>query len=88
MPQTSEERARENTRLEIGSHFIIAARTGFWGTCGDCPKDKDGRQYPEFCVHKARYDHVLKPEDLGKMWGRYMDMNLERIQEREESDRL
>ena len=39
-------------------------RNGRWGTCVDCPRDSDGKHYPEFCKFTNRYDHHLKIDGL------------------------
>jgi hypothetical protein len=39
-------------------------RNGRWGTCVDCPRDTNGRAYPEFCEYTERYDHKLTLDDL------------------------
>jgi hypothetical protein len=30
-----------------------------WGTCAECPRDPNGRTYPDRCANTARYDHNL-----------------------------
>lgn len=35
-------------------------RNGRWGTCVDCPRDKDGTPHPERCISTDRYDHQLE----------------------------
>ena len=35
------------------------ARTGFCGTCVDCPGGPDAR--PDLCVNRERYDHKITP---------------------------
>lgn len=37
----------------------LVARNGRWGTCGGCPRDAEGRAYPERCEFTGRYDHNL-----------------------------
>lgn len=44
--------------------FLQFARNGRWGTCDDCPRDTDGRVYPEFCPNTDRYDHRMTMEEL------------------------
>jgi hypothetical protein len=39
-------------------------RNGRWGNCTDCPRDKLGRAYPEFCANTNRHDHLLNMDDL------------------------
>lgn len=49
-------------------------RNGRWGTCGDCPRDGDGKAYPEMCKYDTRSDHHLTIDDLFKQYNRFMDM--------------
>lgn len=38
-------------------------RYGRWGTCADCPRDPDGKVWPERCLNASRYDHLLTVAD-------------------------
>jgi hypothetical protein len=35
-------------------------RNGRWGSCVDCPRNRDGQTAPERCVNKRRYDHDIE----------------------------
>jgi hypothetical protein len=42
----------------------LSARNGRWGTCTCCPRDEQGRAFPERCVNTNRYDHnIPTPEN-------------------------
>lgn len=45
---------------ELERTLTQISRTGFWGTCADCPGGADVR--PDLCVHRDRYDHRLTPQ--------------------------
>lgn len=58
-----------NTEIALratADNFRQFSRNGRWGTCVDCPREPNdrGRAYPEFCIHTARYDHLLTIDDL------------------------
>lgn len=40
---------------------------GWWGSCGDCPKDKEGITDTTKCFHN-RYDHNIVKTKRGKFW--------------------
>jgi hypothetical protein len=52
--------------------FIQFSRNGRWGTCGDCPRDSNGKAYPEFCKYTKRYDHHLTVDDLAHTHKAYL----------------
>jgi len=58
----TEEQAR------FAHHFHCFARNGRWGTCGDCPCDREGGVHPEFCANTLRYDHQLDVKSLVEQW--------------------
>lgn len=35
-------------------------RNGRWGTCVDCPRNRDGQKAPELCINKRRCDHDIE----------------------------
>ena len=39
-------------------------RNGVWGTCCDCPRSNDGREFPELCNNHRRSDHTLSFAEL------------------------
>ena len=51
--------------------FLQFYRNGRWGTCGDCPRDSDGKAYPEFCSSTTRHDHQLNAEGLASCHNSY-----------------
>jgi hypothetical protein len=49
--------------MESVSAFRQLIRNGRWGSCGLCPRDAEGRPYPEACVNTRRDDHQFgQPE--------------------------
>lgn len=53
-------------RSTIRDGLLQFYRNGRWGTCVDCPRDSDGRAYPEFCIYTIRYDHQLNMVSLAE----------------------
>ncbi|HEY6117456.1 MAG TPA: hypothetical protein VI172_16000 [Candidatus Dormibacteraeota bacterium] len=51
---------------ERADAFRQFARNGRWGTCVDCPMDRRGDAYPEFCEHTTRCDHRLTADGLAE----------------------
>jgi hypothetical protein len=51
-------------RESIRDAFRQFARNGRWGTCAGCPRDTEGRAYPEFCADINRHDHQLDVDKL------------------------
>lgn len=51
-------------RQSIRDALLQFYRNGRWGDCVDCPRDADGKAYPEFCNHTKRYDHNLSIQGL------------------------
>ena len=49
---------------DIAEAFVQFSRNGRWGTCCDCPRDTDGKAYPEFCANTERADHCLTVDEL------------------------
>ena len=55
---------KEMVDSEMSDSFEQFSRNGRWGTCVDCPRDADGRAFPEACELTTRYDHMLNLADL------------------------
>lgn len=60
--------ATEQALKVIAPSLRMFARNGRWGTCADCPVDREGNQYPEFCLNTERHDHHLDMKALHKQW--------------------
>lgn len=58
----------ESALREMRDSFLQFSRNGRWGTCVDCPRDSQGRAYPEFCCNTKRTDHLLKAESLAEQF--------------------
>lgn len=57
----------ERLRVTAREHrdaFMAFARNGRWGTCANCPKDSEGKRYPECCRNTDRPDHMLALPEL------------------------
>lgn len=80
---TNADKARAEAIKELRDAFVQFSRNGRWGTCGGCPRDAQGRAYPEFCPTKERYDHNLSMAELASTWDAYFRGALRRINERE-----
>lgn len=61
-----------NPSPELRDRFYQFGRNGRWGTCGECPRDADGRTLPEFCPNTARTDHQLKLAGLVEQYRRFV----------------
>lgn len=57
-------------QAKVLPHFECFARNARWGTCGYCPRDTNGKAYPEFCQDTDRYDHNLPLQDLVDLFNR------------------
>lgn len=53
-------------------HFMMFSRNGRWGTCVNCPRDKKGMCYPEFCTNTDRGDHQLDAKSLAEKFEGYL----------------
>ena len=51
---------------ERGDSFVQFSRNGRWGTCVDCPRDRELHAFPEFCPFTDRYDHQLTAKELAE----------------------
>lgn len=45
------------------SRAELIARNGRWGTCSGCPRDLNGKVFPERCEYTGRYDHNISPSE-------------------------
>ena len=57
---------------DIAEAFVQFSRNGRWGTCCDCPRDTDGKAYPEFCANAERGDHYLTIDQLAAQHKTYI----------------
>ena len=53
-----------NCNGNVRSANLQFSRNGRWGTCASCPRDSDGKVYPESCENTKRYDHNLDFDGL------------------------
>ena len=63
--------AHKAAMAERGDSFAQFMRNGVWGTCVDCPRDSNGKVYPEFCENGYRYDHKLNIDGLIAQYKHY-----------------
>ena len=61
---------REPINTEMRDRFRQFSRNGRWGTCGACPRDRDGNAYPEACEFTERGDHTLDVDSLAEQFKR------------------
>jgi hypothetical protein len=66
-----EKLATEYALRERADCFRQFSRNGRWGTCCDCPRDRDGHAYPEFCPRADRHDHWLTAHSLADSFETY-----------------
>lgn len=63
----------EKALFDTSDSFRQFSRNGKWGTCCECPRDRENHAYPEYCQHKDRYDHELDVDALSKNWKTYVE---------------
>ncbi len=54
----------EIASLYGGEAYVQFQRNGRWGTCGLCPRDIEGRAYPENCPDTMSAAHNRTAEEL------------------------